>query len=120
MTDKHSRALTCATALIPCDSETAGKGEAASNGDLYLSDWRFDIFSPDGAHVLLLQNHHGPYHIVSTDRLKAYLNHKREPDYILGNKGAPNAALVHNDGHWVSADEVEYTVSCCDTSERLP
>jgi hypothetical protein len=42
-------------------------------GKLFFTDWNFDLFSPDGAHVLLLQDHYGPYHVVATDRLKDYL-----------------------------------------------
>jgi hypothetical protein len=42
-------------------------------GELYFSDWRFDLFSPDGAYILLLQSHHGPYHVVATSKLRDYL-----------------------------------------------
>src|ERR1700732_2364208 len=42
-------------------------------GELFFTDWSFDVFSPDGAHVLLPQSHYGPYHVVASDRLKDYL-----------------------------------------------
>ncbi len=32
-------------------------------GTVYFSDWEFDVISPDGRHVLLMQSHYGPYHI---------------------------------------------------------
>lgn len=80
-------------------------------GTLEFSDWSFDVFSPDGKWVLLLQDRFGPFHLVSTKNLKAYLQGKAPPDKVLGAEVAPNeAALVHHDAKWVSAKEIEYKV----------
>ncbi|HLA77365.1 MAG TPA: hypothetical protein VJU18_07290, partial [Vicinamibacteria bacterium] len=42
-------------------------------GTLFFSDWTFDIFSPDGAVVVLLQDHYGPFHVVRARILEKYL-----------------------------------------------
>ena len=94
-------------------------------GELFFSDWRFDLFSPDGAHVLLLQDHYGPYHIVATHRLKDYLLGHAKPDYVVTQMTKPgDPALVHSEGHWVSEKEIRFSVACCGTQEivtyRLP
>ena len=89
-------------------------------GELYFSDWRFDIFSPDGEYVLLLQGHYGPYHIVSVRRLKGYLAGKAGPDHIVGKSPrSGDPAAVHGGGRWTSAREVQLTVTCCGTSETV-
>lgn len=87
---------------------------------LYFSDWSLDIFSPDGAYVLLLQDHYGPYHVVATDKLKDYLAGERKPEYVVTKATGPNEpARVHNDGHWISTREIQFTVSCCGSSETI-
>lgn len=89
-------------------------------GELFFSDWRFDIFSPDGAHVLLLQDRFGPYHVVATDRLKDYLTGRAKPDHVVTKPTTPDEpALVHSEGHWVSAKEIRFSVTCCGTSESI-
>lgn len=94
-------------------------------GTLFFSDWRFDIFSPDGVHVALLQDRFGPYHLVPTARLKAYLRGRGKPAAIVGQKrktGEP--AAVHQDGRWLSNQEFQYTLTCCGTrkvkTHRVP
>lgn len=87
-------------------------------GTLFFSDWRFDIFSPDGVHVALLQDRFGPYHLVPTARLKAYLRGRGQPAAIVGQKritGEPTA--VHEDGRWLSSQEFQYTLTCCGISK---
>ena len=102
------------------DSENYGYPSSGEDGELYLSDWSLDIFSPDGAYVLLLQDHYGPYHVVATDRLKRYLAGERKPDYVVTKAIGPNEPpRVHHDGHWLSPREVQFTVSCCGSSETL-
>jgi hypothetical protein len=87
-------------------------------GTLFFSDWRFDIFSPDGVHVALLQDRFGPYHVVPTARLKAYLRGRALPDEIVGQKRKTGElAAVHEDGHWLSNQEFRYTLVCCGTPE---
>ncbi|HVO30544.1 MAG TPA: hypothetical protein VMV18_07405 [bacterium] len=83
--------------------------EFKPKGTLEFSDWFFAVFSPDGKWVLLPQDHYGPYHDVSVEHLKAYLQGKAQPDKVLQEKVAPGQqALVHTEAHWVSNDEVEY------------
>lgn len=78
---------------------------------LEFSDWFFDIFSPDGAWVLLPQGHYGPYHVVAIADLKEYLQGKKPPTKVLQEPtGGTQQALVHLGAHWVSADEIEYQV----------
>jgi hypothetical protein len=102
------------------DAENYGYSASGGEGELYFSDWSFDIFSPDGAYVLLLQNHYGPYHVIATNKLKDYLTDKRKPDYVVTKAIGPDEpARVHGDGHWISSSEVQFTVSCCGTSETI-
>ena len=94
-------------------------------GELFFSDWRFDIFSPDGAHILLLQDRYGPYHVVATDRLKDYLTGRAKPDHAVAKRTSPGEpAWVHSGGYWVSPREIRFSVACCGTSDwvtyRLP
>jgi hypothetical protein len=84
-------------------------------GELFFSDWRFDVFSPDGSRVLLLQGRFGPYHVVSVDKLRKYLRGVAEPDHVLtGNApGSSTTAGVHDEGRWASNDTVEFKFTCC-------
>jgi hypothetical protein len=87
-------------------------------GELFFSDWSFDVFSPDGVHVLLLQDHYGPYHVVEVLNLKAYLEGEAEPDFvvsadILDNPPPSGAAAVHHDARWISPDTFQFQFTCC-------
>lgn len=79
-------------------------------------DTSFQIFPPDCKHVLLHASHQGPYHIVTTARLDAYLR-GGAPDHILAGepdpKGISGAGAIH-DGMWTANDEVRYEWGCCD------
>lgn len=89
-------------------------------GELYFSDWSFDIFSPDGQYVLLLQDHYGPYHIVATKRLREYLAGYGGADYVVTQAiGTRETARVHHDGHWISARKVQFQLSCCGSTDTL-
>jgi hypothetical protein len=86
-------------------------------GELYFSDWEFDVFSPDGRYVLLLQDHYGPYYIVSTERLKDHLT-GAEPDYLVsGMSSGSTVAGVHDDAKWASPQSVEFSFTCCGTEQ---
>lgn len=88
-------------------------------GELNFSDWTFDVFSPDGKRVLLLQDRFGPYHVVRVDRLKAYLQGKAAPDeVVLAPVKAGEAALVHANARWVSPTEFTYEVGGETTETR--
>jgi hypothetical protein len=83
-------------------------------GELTFSDYRFEIFSPDGEHILLLQDRHGPYHIVALAELRDYLAGKAKPAHVFGETGASDGqAYVHSDGAWSNDDHVRYVVTCC-------
>lgn len=89
----------------------------APEGTLHFSDWSFDIFSPTGAFVLLLQDHYGPYHVVHVSGLREYLLGSRRADQIVGLRSSP--AAVHGDARWLSATEFRYSTTCCgDTKEH--
>ena len=89
-------------------------------GAVYWSDWEFDVISPDGRHVLLIQSHYGPYHIVSVDRLRGYLIGDLEPNYEIDWKFPRSTAdAVLSDGGWWSTHLVVFHATCCGTTERL-
>ena len=89
-------------------------------GVVYGSDWEFDVISPDGRHVLLIQSHYGPYHIVSVDRLRGYLAGDLGPNYEIDWK-FPNSTAdsVLSEGGWWSTHLVVFHATCCGTTERL-
>lgn len=103
------------------DPENYGFPSSGQDGELYFSDWTLGIFSPDGAYVLLLQDHYGPYHVVATAKLKDYLTGHAKPDYVVTNQSRKpdEPAQVHHDGHWISSREIQFKVSCCGSTETL-
>jgi len=89
-------------------------------GAIYGSDWEFDVISPDGRHVLLIQSHYGPYHIVSVDRLRGYVIGDLEPNHEIDwNFPNSTADAVLSDGGWWSTHLVGFNATCCGTTERL-
>lgn len=96
--------------------------EFKPKGELFLSDWDFEIFSPDGAYVLLLQDRFGPFHVVQASRLKRYLRGEARPRRIVrASDYAPPAthpAKVHHFASWVSNRAFEFEASCCGTEMR--
>lgn len=79
-----------------------------------------DLFSPDCRHLLLLTSREGPYHIIRTERMAAYLDGAK-PDYVLRGERTPLpdgegmvGAGVFRGGGWLSNGTVEYTWGCCD------
>ena len=88
-------------------------------GKLHFSDWRFDIFSPDGNHVLLLQDRFGPYHVVATRHLRDYLVGKAGPDEEVAYRPSPQGFVpVHEQARWISATEFEF-VAGSETSRTI-
>ena len=85
-------------------------------GELHHSDWQFEIGSPDGAHVLLLQDRYGPYHIVAVASLADYLA-GGEPTFEFGQAQPEGNAWVHEQGQWVSESEVSYQAGLTTTEE---
>jgi len=82
----------------------------APTGQLFFSDWRFDVFSPDCAWTALLVDHYGPYHLVKTADLQRYLAGQVKP-VVVQAKGAE--ASVHSDGAWTGDGAFEFFASCC-------
>jgi hypothetical protein len=82
----------------------------APPGQVFFSDWRFEIFSPDCAQVALQVDHYGPYHLVKTEDLRGYLSGKVKP--VVVEAPSEKTAMVHSDGRWVGA-RFEFTASCC-------
>ena len=89
-------------------------------GQLLFSDWRFDVFSPAGDQVLLLQDHYGPYHVVDTENLRDYLLKKTGPSYEL-NYTFPGSsvATVLSNGGWLSTGLVSFSATCCGATKEL-
>jgi len=89
-------------------------------GTLYPSDWTFDLISPDHNHLLLLQDHYGPYHIISFAYLAQYLDGHGEPDYLVDWQFAEsNADAVLSQGRWLMNDMISFSADCCGTTAVL-
>jgi len=80
------------------------------DGGFEETDWDFEIFSPDGEWVVLLQSTDGPYHVVATSRLKQYLLGEAGPDAVLEQLTESETALLYSGARWLSATELEYRV----------
>ena len=84
-------------------------------GEVYFSDWSFEIASPDGQWLLLPQDRYGPYHVIGVSRLAEYLA-GGDPDHTL--QQVPDdpsyGAWIHEGGTWVSDSEVEYRAGLSD------
>lgn len=85
-------------------------------GQLFFSDWRFEVFSRDCQWVALLVDHSGPYHLVRTAQLAGYLDGAVAP-VVLQAKG--EEASVHGDGRWTEDGRFEFTASCCGGAKAL-
>ncbi|MFT3700129.1 MAG: hypothetical protein QM831_43690 [Kofleriaceae bacterium] len=79
-----------------------------------------DLFSPDCKHALLLKSRGGPYHVIATEKLAAYLD-GAPPDYVLDGErtklpdGEGTTGVgVFRGGAWTSDTSIEYTWGCCD------
>lgn len=87
----------------------------ATPGQLFFSDWRFDIFSPDCSSVALLTDRYGPYHVVKTADLRGYLEGRVKPTVVQAK--SEKETPVHGDALWTSQGELEFTASCCGGAE---
>jgi len=89
-------------------------------GTLYPSDWTFDLLSPDGNHLLLLQDHYGPYHIISFAHLAQYLDGHGQPDYLVDWQfPESNADAVLSQGRWLTNNMIAFAAECCGTAAAL-
>jgi hypothetical protein len=79
-------------------------------GQLFFSDWRLEIFSPDGTWTLLLQDRFGPYHAIRTERLRPYLG-GTAPDEIIEDRPSPPGGFVpvHADAQWIGPHTFEFS-----------
>ena len=90
-----------------------GRYRFAPRGTLYFSDWQTDVFSPDGARVVLLQDRFGPYHVVASERLREYLREglrgEAEPDLEIGWETATPTSFVpvHGEIRWLGPRTIE-------------
>jgi hypothetical protein len=76
----------------------------------------FGIFSPDCRRVLLLQSRMGPFHVVRTHDLAAYLGGAPPERELRGERSADgiSGTGVFRGGGWISNTEVAFTWGCCD------
>lgn len=81
-------------------------------GELFFSDWFFNIFSPDYRFLVLLQDHYGPYHIIPIENLADYLAGKN-PQFEIVKTSNAKVGAVHKEINWLSIDTIEFTTSCC-------
>lgn len=80
-------------------------------GQLFFSDWTFDVFSPDCEYAVLQADHFGPLHIVATSQLRPYLRGEMKPTVVEATKGG--AAQVYSQLRWTSGAQFEFVASCC-------
>jgi hypothetical protein len=78
-----------------------------AKGELFFSDWSFDVFSPDCSTVALLQDHYGPYTLVATKELASM----KGVDVAAPPVG--ETASVHAQWRWTGSSEFEFVASCC-------
>lgn len=86
-----------------------GRYRFEPRGTLFFSDWRTDLFAPDGARVVLLQDRFGPYHVVASERLPAYLRGEAEPDLEIAWEAATPTSFVpvHGAIRWLGPRTIE-------------
>jgi len=78
-----------------------------AKGELYFTDWSFDIFSSDCSNVALLQDHYGPYTVIATKDL-ASMKGVEVAAPLVG-----ETASVHGQWRWTGPSEFEFVASCC-------
>ena len=83
----------------------------APAGNIEPPHTAFELFSPDCSTVALAQDSYGPYHLVPTAELGAYLEGKRAP--IVVKPPAASTAQILTEQHWVSPTRFEFFASCC-------
>lgn len=83
----------------------------APTGQLFFSDWTFDVFSPDCALVALQVDHYGPIHVVKVDELRGYLEGHVKP--VAVQALSEKDSLVHGQLRWVTPSQFEFVASCC-------
>lgn len=89
-------------------------------GALYFTDWSFELFSPDGRYVALLESHYGPIDVVATARLRAFLDGDKVPFERVTAPAAPGStAPVIEHVRWVGPRELEFHASCCGGSDVI-
>jgi hypothetical protein len=74
-------------------------------GQLFFSDWQFEVFAPDCSALALKVDHYGPIHLVRTEALSSYLQGHSQPLVLEVPKEA--AAPVYGEVRWVSPSQLE-------------
>jgi hypothetical protein len=68
----------------------------------------------------LLQDHYGPYHIVSFAHLAQYLEGHKAPDYLVDWKfPGSDVDAVLSQGRWLADDVIAFSAHCCGTTAEL-
>jgi hypothetical protein len=83
-------------------------------GELFFSDWSFNIFSQNYKYVILLQGHFGPYHIIPIENLRDYLSGKiTQFETVSGQQTLDDPGAVHGEIKWLSFDTIKFRAFCC-------
>ena len=78
-------------------------------GTLHFSDWQTNIFSPDGARIVLAQGRFGPYHALRREHLRAYLRGERPADLEIGWEASSSESFVpvHGPVRWLGPRTID-------------
>ncbi|OIP40320.1 MAG: hypothetical protein COX16_03010 [Deltaproteobacteria bacterium CG23_combo_of_CG06-09_8_20_14_all_51_20] len=82
-------------------------------GELFFSDWSFDIWSKGGNYVALLQDHIGPIFVY---RAKDFIESVDiDPHYIIYGRepGSEDPAAVTKFMEWKTDNVLIYSLACC-------
>jgi hypothetical protein len=91
-----------------------GRHRFTSEGELYFSDWRFDVFSADGAYTALLESHYGPLAVVPTSELRRFLDGATaSAEFVAAPPTESGIARVVEQWRWSGPRELELRVTCC-------
>lgn len=86
-------------------------------GQLFFSDWSFDVFSSDGRYAALLESHYGPVDVVATARLRQFLDGVAVPFERVEAPAADHVARVVEHVRWSGPREIEFAATCCGDTE---
>lgn len=79
-------------------------------GQLFFSDWTFDVFSPDCQHVALQVDHYGPVEVHATAALEAGLKGQGAPLVVTVPKSRGEAPVI-GQVSWQAPRQLEVVAS---------
>ena len=79
----------------------------APKGQLFFSDWQFEIFAPDCSAVALKIDHYGPIDLIPVGDLLGYLQGRTPPTILEAPRG--ESAAVYGPLEWTRADQLEFS-----------